>query len=126
MRNRYPTRRLLLCLVLAQALAVQALLLAWSGAQAAAGPASVLFGVICSGASEGLGSGGTEGPAIPAGYQDCLGVCLAAHAAAPPPEQAAFRAASAITTRLFIPCDAPMLERSGMRAFLARAPPALA
>lgn len=123
MSHRLSVRRLLSCLLLSQALAIQALLLAWSGAQALAAGNPANPAVICAGVAAGRIAGGTEPPAEPVYHQDCLGICLASHADAAAPQPAAARADTPMSIRAFITGEALLLARSRMRAFLARAPP---
>lgn len=125
MRNRYSTHRLAWCLVLSQVLALQAMILAWSGTQAIAGGPAGVFGVVCYGAASDREAGGTEPPIKPAGHQDCLGACVAGHAAAASPGQPTLCVNFSVYGRILMPTEAPLLERSGTQVFLARAPPML-
>ena len=125
MRNRHSTRRLLLSLALSQALALQALILAWSGTQTLAGGVTGAIGAICSAASASNNVGGTEPPNKPAQHQDCLAACTAGHAAATPPEPALSLSDPAVFGQIFMPVEALLLERSGTQVFSARAPPTL-
>lgn len=123
MQARYSMRRLLLTLVLSQALACQALTAVWSGALAI-GPH--ITGTICSGMSGGSDDGqGAPQPAMPTSHQDCLGVCSAAcHAAANLPGQpvALVRAGAPVAVQL--PYVAALVGKTEGPGFLARAPPA--
>ncbi len=125
MSARYSVRRLLTVILLSQAMVIQALLLSWGGALAVAGEVPGGLGAICSGVSGSRGSGGTEPPDRPDAHQDCLGVCLTGHAAAKLPDHASPFAQSADYARVSIPAEMPLLEGSGIRAFLARGPPTL-
>lgn len=121
MQARYSVRRLLLTLVLSQALACQALVAAWSGALAA-GPHAT--GTICSGMAIGPDDGqGDPSPAIPNDHQDCRGVCTAACHAANLPGQLLALARSGTPAAIQPLHLATLLERTETPGFLARAPP---
>lgn len=121
MQARYSMHRLLLALVLSQALACQALVASWSGALAAAGPHVV--GTICSGALLDPGGDGGPSPATPNNHQDCLGVCTAACHAANLPGQFLVLAPSDVLVAIQPPHIVELLERTEAPGFLARAPP---
>jgi hypothetical protein len=123
MSARYSVRRLVAAALLSQALVIQTLLLSWGGALAGVGDVTGRLGVLCSGAPVSQGSGGTGVPGGPDTHRDCLNACLAAHAAAKLPDHISPFARPAGYARVSIPVEAPLLERSGTRAFLARAPP---
>lgn len=125
MSVRYPARRLLIAILLSQAMVIQALLLSWSGALAVAGEPASGLGIICSGASESRGSGGTEPLDKPDAHRDCLNACLTGHAAAKLPEYVSLSVHFANYARVSIPAETPLLEGSGIQAFRARAPPSL-
>lgn len=125
MSVRCSVRRLLTVILLSQAMVIQALLLSWGGARAVAGEVTGELGAICSGVSESRGSGGTEPPGKPDAHQDCLTACLTGHVAAKLPDDASLSVQSANYARVLIPAETPLLERSGVQAFLARAPPSL-
>ena len=121
MQAQSSVRRLLLTLVLSQALACQALVAAWSGALAAGLHTS---GMICSGMSADPDAGqGDPSPAMPNGHQDCLGICTAAcHAANLSGQPLAFARLGA-PAAIQSPHVAALLERTEAPGFLARAPP---
>jgi hypothetical protein len=122
MRHRHALRRFLVALLLSQALVVQGLLLAWSGALALTG-ADV--GAICSAAdaAESHGAGGGPGPAQPS-HHDCLSACVAGHAAgAVVRVEFSRRAATSLQPARLSEATPPSL--SGVHGFLARAPPVL-
>jgi hypothetical protein len=125
MSTRCSVRRLLTAALLSQAMVIQALLLSWGGALAVTGEFTGGLGVICSDASKSRGSGGTEPRGKPDAHGDCLSACLTSHAAAKLPDHASLFAQSAVYARVSIPAETPLLERSGLQAFLARAPPLL-
>lgn len=124
MSARYSVRRLLIVVLLSQAMVIQALLLSWGGALAVAGEFTSELGLICSGASDARGSGGNTPPAGPDTHRDCLDACQAGHTAAQLPDYAALLMQSADYAQVSIPAET-LLERSGLQAFLARAPPLL-
>ncbi len=123
MRDRYSVRRLLLNLVLSQAMVIQGLLLAWSGSQAAAGAVDG-FSAICSGTiSPSRVVGGTE-PGQPVAPHDCFSACLAGQMAGPPdrmvlPTYATAYGRVSVSRQVVL----PEIERE--LAFSARAPPGL-
>jgi hypothetical protein len=126
MTARYSFRRLLVALALSQALALQALLLSWGGALAIAGEfLDGGFGLICSSLSESRGTGGTEPPARPAAHKDCFDVCLTGQAVTKPPGSASLFVRPAVYAQVSVTVETPPREKSGMGAFLARAPPML-
>lgn len=123
MQARYAMRRLLLTLVLSQALACQALVAAWSGALAIWPHAA---GTICSGMSVVPdGSQDDPWPAMPSSHQDCPGVCTAACYAANLPGQSLALARSGAPAAIQPSYVAALLEKTEAPGFLARAPPAL-
>lgn len=126
MYARYSVRRLLTTVLLSQALVIQALLLSWGGALGVAGEFTGESGVLCSGAAaESRGSGGTEPRGRPDTHRSCLDACLTGHIATKPPDHASLFVQSAVYARVSIPAETPLLERSGIQAFLARGPPTL-
>lgn len=122
---RNSVRQLLTVVLLSQAMVIQALLLSWGGALAVAGEVTGGLAAICSGVSDSRGSGGTEPPGGPDTHRDCLSACLMGHTAAKPPDHAALSVQSATYARGSVPAETPVLEESGIQAFLARAPPSL-
>jgi len=125
MRDRYSVRRLLLTIVLSQALVIQGLLLAWNGALAIAGGTAGDLGGICFGSvSAPAGADGSPLKSNP--HHDCRSACLMGHVAGEPsddriPSLARFTAyALFLVSRDKIP---PAVLRKP--AFLARAPPML-
>jgi hypothetical protein len=125
MSARYSLRRLLVALALSQALALQALLLSWGGALAVSGEFAGGLGFICSGLSESRGAGGNEPPARPDTHKNCFDACLTAPAVAKLPDPASLFVRPAVYAQVSVPAETPLLEISGTRAFLARAPPML-
>jgi len=125
MRNRCSARKLLFCLALSQVLALQALVLAWSGAQAVAGERAGTFDILCIGGSANPDAGTTVPPAKSVGHQDCLSACAAGQAVATAPERVFLILGPAVYARIFIPGATPLLDRSGTQVFLARGPPTL-
>lgn len=119
MRDSYSVRRLLLTIVLSQAMVIQALLAVWSGTQAIAGVASGIS-VICSGA---ISSGGSE-PGQPNTPHDCFSACLAGQIAAPPDRMVLLTYATAYA-RMSASRQAALPEIERQLAFSARAPPKL-
>lgn len=126
MTARYSFRRLLVVLALSQALALQVLLLSWSGALATAGEfAGSGLGVLCSSSSESRGAGGTEPPVRPASHNECFDACLTGQAVIKPPESASLFLRPAVYAQVSVAAETAPRETSGIRAFLARAPPML-
>jgi hypothetical protein len=116
-------RRLLLTLVLSQAIACQTLIAAWSETRVV-GPH--VAGVICSGMVLGLDdSHDDRWPATPTSHQDCPGACTAACHAANLPGQTVALVRSSVPVAVQPPHVATLLEKTETPAFLARAPPAL-
>lgn len=120
MPDRHSVRRLLLTIVLSQAMVIQVLLVAWSSTQAAAGAVNGLSTSICSST---ISSGGTQ-PDQPGTPHDCFSACLAAQMDAPP------------DLTVLLPYDTTYARISASRqaelpaielqlAFSARAPPKL-
>lgn len=126
MTARYSLRRLLIALALSQVLALQALPLSWGGALATAGEfAGGGFGVLCSSLLESGGAGGTEPPVQPVPHKDCFDACLTGQALIKPLDSASLFVEPAVYAEVSVVAETPPRERSGMRAFLARAPPML-
>lgn len=127
MTARYSLRRLLVALALSQVLALQALLLSWGGALATAGEfAGGGFGVLCSSLLESGGAAGTEPPVQPpVPHKDCFDACLIGQALIKPPDSASLFVEPAVYAEVSVVAETSPRERSGMRAFLARAPPML-
>jgi hypothetical protein len=122
MQARYSMRRLLLTLVLSQAIACQTLIAAWSETRLV-GPH--VAGVICSGMVLSLDGHDDPGPATPTSHQDCPGACTAACHAANLPGQEVALVRSSVPIAVQPPHVATLLEKTETPAFLARAPPAL-
>lgn len=125
MRHRSALRRFLAVLLLSQAMVLEGLLLAWSGALVAltAGAAGAAVGTICS-AADSHGAGDGQEPAQPSAHHDCLSACVAGHAAGMAVRVELSRRA-AISFQPSRPSDATLPPLPGMRGFLARAPPML-
>ncbi|MBN9581672.1 MAG: hypothetical protein J0G37_09260 [Afipia sp.] len=123
MRHRRAPRQFLVALLLSQAMAVQGLLLAWSGALAVT---DVVTGTICSAvtATDSHGAADGQEPAQPSAHHDCLSACVAGHAAgmAGPAELSRRVAVSLQPSR---PSNATLPPLSEVHGFLARAPPVL-
>jgi len=115
----------MVALVLSQALALQALLVAWGGALAVGGSTPTGLGSLCSSLSAGTESGnGTQSPQ-PDRHSDCVGACLTGHATTKLPGAFSLLERPAIYTRALMPGETELSGRSEKRAFLARAPPIL-
>ena len=125
MRDRYPFRRLLLTIVLSQILAIQGLLLAWSGTLAFAGGAGSL-GTICSGggAPASLNDDGSRQLA-PIADHDCLSACLTGHTTGMLSDQGIPLALATIYARSVVARETTLTVVLREPAFLARAPPML-
>ncbi len=123
MRDRYSVRRLLLTLVLSQAMVIQALLLAWSGSQAAAGAVDG-FSAICSGTISSVRAAGGTDPGPPSAPHDCFSACLAGQMAAPPDRVVLLTYATAYA-RMSASRQVALPEIERQLAFSARAPPRL-
>lgn len=126
MRDRFSARRLFLTILLSQAMAIQALLLAWNGTQIIVGNAANDFATICYGfgaASTNRDGGSQPNPVQPKAHRDCLAACLAGHVATNPPDRVAFLSRAAIDLPIMI--SRQMMPLSSVRApaFQARAPP---
>ncbi|MGL4441488.1 MAG: hypothetical protein ACRCUE_19725 [Bosea sp. (in: a-proteobacteria)] len=120
MRDRHLVRRLLLTIVLSQAMVIQALLVAWSSTQAAAGAASGISSPICSGTRS---SGGTE-PGQPGTPHDCFSACLAAQMGAPV-DLTVLLPHDTVYARMSASRQVALPEIERQLAFSARAPPTL-
>ena len=122
MQKPSSMRRLCLALLLSQALAVQALVVAWSGAQAAV-PAAGAFSLICKSAQADGKTGDTAPNSQHGLHHDCLSVCAGALSALES-EQPGFAPAWPSLSR-----SDEILRDSGSRVafttqvFSARAPP---
>lgn len=125
MSRRFSVRRLVVALVLSQALALQAMLLGWGGALAVASGIGGGPAFICTGVLDGRSSGGREQPASPERHTDCLDVCLAGQALATVPDPGSLVAVPVGYAEVSIPADTPLLEAGESPAFSARAPPIL-
>lgn len=124
MPDRHSVRRLLLIIVLSQTMVIQALLVAWSSTQAAAGALSGISASICSGTILlGGAAGGTE-PAQPGTPRDCFNACVAAQVAAPPDRMMLLPYATAYA-RMSASRQMALPEIYRQLAFSARAPPRL-
>lgn len=119
MRDRYSVCRLLLTLALSQAMVIQALLVVWSGAQAAAGVAGGVS-AICSGK---ITPGRTE-PGQPSAPHDCFSACLAGQIAAPP-DRMVLRTHATAYERMSASRQLALPEIERQLAFSARSPPKL-
>jgi hypothetical protein len=121
MQKPYSARRWCLALLLSQALAVQALVVAWSGAQAA--PAADAFALICKGTQSENKAGDTAPNPGHGFHHDCLSACAAAFSALQP-QQHGLALIWRDSSR-----SADVLRNTGSRVafgtqvFLARAPP---
>lgn len=127
MSKRCSLRQLCLTVLLSQALAFQALVFAWSGAQATAAiaPAGPLA-VLCNAALSNNNIGETvPGPMVPGTHHDCLSVCAAGAVGIEPPDRALPLARSASSDSVLIERDVGLLAISHRQVFLARAPPKL-
>jgi hypothetical protein len=122
MQKSRSARRWCLALLLSQALAIQALVIAWGGSQAAV-PAADTFALICQGAQSDNKAGDTSPNPRHGFHHDCLSACAAAFSALQPQQQGL-----ALIWRDSSP-SADILRDSGARVafgtqvFLARAPP---
>lgn len=122
MQKPYSVRRWCLALVLSQALAVQALVVAWSGAQAAVLTADAVA-LICKGTQSDNKADDTA-PNPPNGFHhDCLSACAAAFSALEPQQHGLapiWRNASRSTD---VVRDTGSRVAFGTQVFRARAPP---
>jgi hypothetical protein len=124
MQKSSSMRRLCLALLLSQALAVQALVLAWSGAQAAV-PSEAAFTLICKGALSDGRAGDTAPNPQHGLHHDCLSVCASGFSAVEPGQFAlalVWRNASRSDEVLR---DSGSLVAITTQVFSARAPPKL-
>lgn len=115
-------RRVCLTLLLSQALAVQALVLAWSGAQAAM-PGAGAFAAICKGAQSEGKTGDT--PNSQHGLHDCLSACTGGLSAVEPNQPNSVALARAVSRSSDIFCDPGPHVAFTTQVFSARAPPTL-
>jgi len=122
MQKHYSAWRLCLALLLAQALAVQALVIAWSGAHAAV-PAADAFALICNGAQSDNKAGDTAPNPGHGFHHDCLSACAAGFAALEPPRQDPVLTRFTSSRSVEILPDTESLAPFGTQVFLARAPP---
>jgi hypothetical protein len=83
MQKHYSLRRLCLALLLSQALAVQALVVAWSGAQAAE-PTAGASAPICKGIQSDDKTGDTAPNPDRGFHHDCLSACIGGFSALEP------------------------------------------
>lgn len=125
MQKPSSMRRLCLALLLSQALAVQALVLAWSGAQAAV-PSEAALTLICKGTQSDGRAGDTAPNSQHGSHHDCMSVCASGLSAVEPGQFGL-----ALVWRNSSRSD-DVLRDTGSRVafttqvFLARAPPKLA
>lgn len=127
MPKRYSLRQLGLTLLLSQALAFQALVFAWSGAQAIAvvSPAGP-FAVLCNAALPNSNIGETiPGPIAPGTHHDCLSVCANCYVGIQPQDRASLVARSNSYEPVLIERDVRLRALPRRQVFLARAPPKL-
>lgn len=122
MQKHCSARRLCLALLLSQALAVQALVVAWSGAQAAV-PTADAFAPICSGAQSDNKAGDTAPNPASGFHHDCLLACAAGFAALEPPHQDPALTRFTSSWSVEILPDTESRVAFGTQVFLARAPP---
>ena len=121
MRDRYSVRRLLLTIVLSQVLAIQGLLLAWSGTLAFAGGAGGL-GPICSGAASASLNDSGGAPLVPRTGSDCLSACLMSHT---PSDEGVSLVIPTLYACSAVSRETPLTVILREPVFLARAPPTL-
>ena len=124
MRDRYSVRQLLLTMVLSQILAIQGLLLAWSGTLAFAGGAGGL-GPICSGAASASLNDSGGAPLVPRAGPDCLSACLMSHTTGTPSDEGASLALPTLYACSAVPRKTTLTVILREPVFLARAPPML-
>jgi hypothetical protein len=121
MRKVSSLRRLCLTLLLAQVLAIQALVVAWSGAQAM--PTTGAFVQICKGAQSDGKTG--DAPNSQHSPHDCLSACTGGLSAVEPNQPEPVALARVVS------CSSDILRDPGLhvafttQVFSARAPPAL-
>jgi len=123
MRSRYSVRRLLLTIVLSQAMVIQALLVVWSGTQAVAGAVDGL-NAICSGTMSSVRTAGGTAPGQQGEPHDCFSACLAGQMAAPSDRMVLLTYATAYA-RMSASRQVALPEIERQLAFSARAPPTL-
>lgn len=121
MRDRYSVRRLLLTLVLSQAMMIQALLLVWSSAQAGAMGG---LSTICSGTMSPVRTAGGTDPGQRSAPHDCLSACLAGQMAAPA-DRMVLLARPMTYAQVLVARQSALPEIEREPAFSARAPPKL-
>lgn len=124
MRDYYSLRRLLLTIVLSQALVIQGLLLAWTGTLAFAGGAGG-FGAICAGAAPASSNDDASGPLAPRADHDCLSACLMSHAAGGSFYESVSLALRMVYARSAASHEITVIAILREPGFLARAPPVL-
>lgn len=122
MRDRCSVRRLLLTIVLSQILAIQGLLLAWSGTLAFAGGAGGVA-TICSGAAATSLNDSGDVPLVPRLGHDCLSACLMSHATGEALSEGAPLALLTVYARSAVSGETPLTAILRKPVFLARAPP---
>jgi hypothetical protein len=123
MSGRLFIRRLLTTLALSQVIALQALLLSWSGALAVASGFGGDPGFICAGTWDGRGSSGSELPGGPERHSTCLDVCLAGQLLAAVPDPDTLTVEAVAYAEVLIPAGTALSETGEVPAFSARAPP---
>lgn len=124
MRDRYPFRRLLLTIVLSQALVIQGLLLAWSGTLAFAGGAGSL-GTICSGAAPASLNDTGGAPLVPRAGHDCLSACLMSHTTGRASGEGGSLTLPTVYAHSAVSRETTLTAILREPVFLARAPPTL-
>jgi hypothetical protein len=122
MQKSYSARRWCLALLLSQALAVQALVVAWGGAQAAV-PAGDAVALICQGTQSGNRAGDTAPNPGHGFHHDCLSACAAAFPTLQPQQQglALIWRDSSRSANVLRDTGSHVAFRT--QVFLARAPP---
>lgn len=124
MRDRCSVRRLLLTIVLSQVLAIQGLLLAWSGTLAFASGAGGL-GTICSGAAPASLNDSGGAPLVPRAGHDCLSACLMSHTTGGPLNEGVSLALPTLYACSVGSRETALTFILREPVFLARAPPTL-
>lgn len=111
-------------MVLSQILAIQGLLLAWSGTLAFAGGAGGL-GTICSGAASASLNDSGGAPLVPRADHDCLSACLMSHTAGAPSDEGVSLALPTLYACSAVSREALLTVILREPIFLARGPPTL-
>lgn len=123
MRKYSSMRRLGLALLLSQALAIQALVIAWSGAQAAV-PEEGAFALICKGAQSDDKTGDTAPASHHGLHHDCLSACTGSLSALEPQQSSLALGRNPSRSNEVLGDEGTRVALT-TQVFSARAPPAL-